>query len=225
MDEVEGVDIERDEAALAMIPEFGYPLNRTNTAEVPPNAPLQLQLKKWDSYSRCFKKLDPHMEWLSQFMQKNNWITAEKLDRWNKLVGDYQTGRDKPDPPSSFDEFLKGEGHRQARALYTRYQQLRKDLVDMATKRRSFKASEQLALQIALSEKDREILDIAKLQRQTTTGSRSPETGLSLFGASRDSGYGSRMSPSTDEAFAETPSILKSESSTPAREQPSIRFA
>lgn len=64
--------------------EFGFPLARSNTAEVPPNAPLQLQLKRWDSYSRCFKKLDPHMEWLCQFMQKNNWITPEKLDRWNK---------------------------------------------------------------------------------------------------------------------------------------------
>lgn len=220
----EGTDVGGGAAVLACLEDIGFPLGRTNTAEVPPNAPLQLQLKRWDSYSRCFKRLDPHMEWLSQFMQKNNWITPEKLDRWNKLVEDYQKGRDKADPPGSFNEFLSGDGRRQARALYTRYQQLRKDLVDMATRRRSLKATEQLAQQIKMMEMEREMTAIAKSEQQSTDDAFS-DAPPRPSNFSRDSGYSSGTSPTLDQAILGSPSILRSGSGTPAREQPSIRFA
>ncbi|KAG8897672.1 hypothetical protein FRC00_003952, partial [Tulasnella sp. 408] len=140
------------------------------------------------------------------------------------LVDDYKEARDNPDPPGSFDEFLTGEGHRQARALYTRYQQLRKDLVDMATKRRSLKAAEQLAHQIALTERDMDVIAAAKARRleEAEMGSPFSDTAPRPSAMSGDSGYSSCRSPSTE--VAESPSILKSESSTPAREQTSVRF-
>ncbi|KAG8979885.1 hypothetical protein FRB90_007844, partial [Tulasnella sp. 427] len=182
---VSGRGFEYDQA----FEEIGFPLGRTNTAEVPPNAPLKLQLKRLDSWSQCFKKLDPHMEWLSQFMQKNNWITPEKLDRWNKLIEDYQKGRDQP-PPSAFNELINGEGHRQARALYTRYQQLRKDLVDMATRRRSMKAAEQLGNQLRLIELEKEVSRQAEIDYARFSASFS-DSGSRPSSLSRDSAYSS----------------------------------